>query len=148
MAEETQEPKSEARDLPAIYLTDDDAKKFNRRLSHVIAEAGGVRLVNVSGPRAPVVQAETGIKNQAIKAMKAFAQGRRVHTGEIPLETVETLLAVMKRAVEVLGSPDKAERWLHTPVPSLGEMPIALLRTVEGAAKVEDALLAIEDGSW
>jgi uncharacterized protein (DUF2384 family) len=39
-------------------------------------------------------------------------------------------------------------QWLRTPVPSLGDTPIALLRTAEGAAKVEDALLAIEDGAW
>jgi uncharacterized protein (DUF2384 family) len=50
--------------------------------------------------------------------------------------------------MEVFGNPEKAMQWLRTPIPSLGDTPIALLRTLEGVPQVEDALSAIELGAW
>ncbi len=64
-------------------------------------------------------------------------------------QSVETLVQVIARAVEVLGSSEKALRWINAPVRSLGDQtPVSLLSTTEGIARVEDALGRIEHGVW
>lgn len=62
---------------------------------------------------------------------------------------LEPFVRVIARAVEVLGSSEKALRWLETPVRSLGDQPpVSLLGTPDGRARVEDALGRIEHGVW
>jgi putative toxin-antitoxin system antitoxin component (TIGR02293 family) len=51
--------------------------------------------------------------------------------------------------VEVLGTSEKAVRWLNAPIPALGnQTPVSLLETPEGIAGVEDALGQIQHGIW
>ncbi len=59
------------------------------------------------------------------------------------------LVRVAARAMEVLGSLDKAKRWLSTPNRALGgETPLSLLDTDIGALAVEDVLGRIEHGIY
>ena len=63
--------------------------------------------------------------------------------------SVDALVAVTARAIEVLGTREKALRWLQAPVRSLQDQtPLSLLNTAEGLALVEDALGRIEHGVW
>ena len=62
---------------------------------------------------------------------------------------LEPLVRVVARAVEVLGSSEKALRWMNAPVRSLGDQtPMSLLASPEGMTQVEDALGRIEHGVW
>jgi putative toxin-antitoxin system antitoxin component (TIGR02293 family) len=64
-------------------------------------------------------------------------------------QSIEPLVQVIARAVEVLGSSEKALRWINAPIRSLGDQtPVSLLSTPEGIARVEDALGRIEHGVW
>lgn len=57
------------------------------------------------------------------------------------------LARVAARAVDVLGSNEKAERWLKKPNPALGhEVPLRILDTDVGARQVEAILGRIEQG--
>ena len=61
--------------------------------------------------------------------------------------SVETLVDVTARAIEVLGAREKALRWLKTPVRSLGDQtPLSLLGSPDGIIRVKDALGRIEHG--
>lgn len=61
----------------------------------------------------------------------------------------EPLVRVIARAVEVLGTSEKALRWLNAPVRSLGDQPpTSLLGSPEGIARIEDTLGRIEHGVW
>jgi len=69
--------------------------------------------------------------------------------GVEPAVGMETLVDVTARAIEVLGTRDKALRWLKTPVRSLGDRtPLSLLGSPDGVARVKDALGRIEHGIW
>ena len=72
------------------------------------------------------------------------------HSGRaLKAQSLDPLVQVIARAVEVLGSSEKALRWINTPVRSLGDQtPVSLLSTPEGMARVEDALGRIEHGVW
>jgi len=62
---------------------------------------------------------------------------------------LKPLVRVVARAVEVLGTSEKALRWLNAPIRSLGDQaPVSLLSSPEGMARVEDALGQIEHGVW
>lgn len=62
---------------------------------------------------------------------------------------IEPLVRVAARAIEVLGTSEKALRWINTPVRSLGDRtPMSLLDSPEGLTSVEDALGRIEHGVW
>lgn len=64
-------------------------------------------------------------------------------------QALEPLVRIIARAVEVLGTSEKALRWLNTPIRSLGDQtPVSLLGTPEGISRVEDALGRIEHGVW
>jgi putative toxin-antitoxin system antitoxin component (TIGR02293 family) len=66
-----------------------------------------------------------------------------------PAVGIETLVDVTARAIEVLGTREKALRWLKTPVLSLGDQtPLSLLGSPDGIVRVEDALGRIEHGVW
>ncbi|MBN2839653.1 MAG: DUF2384 domain-containing protein [Coriobacteriia bacterium] len=53
------------------------------------------------------------------------------------------------RAVAILGSEDKAREWLERPHGGLGgATPLALLETLSGALRVEDALNHLSEGHF
>jgi putative toxin-antitoxin system antitoxin component (TIGR02293 family) len=59
------------------------------------------------------------------------------------------LVRIAARAEDVLGSLEKAKRWLSSPNRALGgEVPISLLDTDIGAQAVDDVLGRIEDGVY
>lgn len=54
---------------------------------------------------------------------------------------------MIARAIEVLGSKEKALAWLRSPVPGLDEKrPLAVIDTAEGRRRVKDILGRIEHG--
>jgi signal transduction histidine kinase len=62
---------------------------------------------------------------------------------------LDVFMRITARAVEVLGSQEKAFRWLKTPVRSLSnQQPLSLLNSPEGTAQVEDALGRVQHGVW
>lgn len=92
-------------------------------------------------------------KLAADAAMESLARAAQ-RTGAQPASSqtqppLEPLVRIIARAVEVLGTSEKALRWINAPVRSLGDQPPAsLLGTPEGRARVEDALGRIEHGVW
>ncbi len=65
------------------------------------------------------------------------------------VKLVDPIVEVTARAMEVLGSREKALRWLKAPVRSLGDQaPISLLNTQIGITRVKDVLGQIEHGVW
>jgi putative toxin-antitoxin system antitoxin component (TIGR02293 family) len=130
-----------AQDLKRVIKS---SNRLNRLLRHVLGDA---RQFSFEPMKFPVAE-KTVTGNQAQTAMNLL----RAHTArgreEISADAVETIVAVVNRAVEVLGNNDKAIQWLKTPIPSIGQTPMALLRTRKGAAQVDDVLSAIEAGSW
>jgi putative toxin-antitoxin system antitoxin component (TIGR02293 family) len=59
------------------------------------------------------------------------------------------IVQVTARAIEVLGTPEKALRWLKAPIRSLDDhTPLSFLSSPEGIARVEDVLGQIEHGVW
>jgi putative toxin-antitoxin system antitoxin component (TIGR02293 family) len=64
-------------------------------------------------------------------------------------QPLEPLVRVIARAVEVLGTSEKALRWINAPVRSLGnQTPASLLDSPGGIKRVEDSLGRIEHGVW
>jgi putative toxin-antitoxin system antitoxin component (TIGR02293 family) len=62
---------------------------------------------------------------------------------------IQPVVRVVARAVEVLGTSEKALRWINNPVPSLNyRTPLSMLDSPEGLMSVEDALGRIEHGVW
>jgi putative toxin-antitoxin system antitoxin component (TIGR02293 family) len=60
-----------------------------------------------------------------------------------------SLVEITARAIEILGTREKAIRWLNTPVRALGNRtPVSLLENGEGVARVGDVLGQIEHGVW
>lgn len=79
-------------------------------------------------------------------AVRTALKGQASEPGE---SLPEALVDVTARAIEVLGTREKALRWLKTPVRSLGDQtPLSLLGRPEGVVRVEDALGRIEHGVW
>ena len=65
------------------------------------------------------------------------------------VKLVDPIVEVTARAIEVLGSREKALRWLKAPVRSLGDRPpLSLLDTPESIERVKDVLGRIEHGVW
>ena len=70
-------------------------------------------------------------------------------TGERRVLNVDSLVEVTARAIEVLGTREKAMRWLRTPVRALGDVtPLSLLNSPTGIARVQDILGQVEHGVW
>jgi putative toxin-antitoxin system antitoxin component (TIGR02293 family) len=68
---------------------------------------------------------------------------------EIDLQTaeVDSINAVIERAVEVIGDREEAMRWLGTPVRALGyATPIAVMSKPEGKTYVMITLSRLEHG--
>ena len=78
--------------------------------------------------------------------MKAWTvHGGIAETHSIPGH--ESLALVADRATEVLGSRQKAMRWLGTPIPALEyETPVSMLDRTEGMNAVLAVLGRIEHG--
>ncbi len=108
----------------------------------------------VSSKRPLILQAEpgTGKTYTALILAAARLAGVLPSPSQIvlqPLEALEPLVRVIARAVEVLGTSEKALRWINAPVRSLGNRPPAsLLDSPEGITRVEDALGRIKHGVW
>jgi Protein of unknown function (DUF2384) len=63
--------------------------------------------------------------------------------------SLQDIVAITARAIEVLGTREKVLRWLQAPVRSLGnQTPLSLLNTRQGITRVEDALGRMEHGVW
>ena len=61
----------------------------------------------------------------------------------------DPIVEVTARAMEVLGSREKALRWLKAPIRSLGDQaPLSLLNSEIGIDRVKDVLGQIEHGVW
>lgn len=74
---------------------------------------------------------------------------RRIVSDLLHKRSAQPIVEVTLRAMEVLGTREKALRWLNSPVPSLGgRTPLSLLDTPEGATQVQDALGRMEHGVW
>jgi hypothetical protein len=89
------------------------------------------------------------IKRLIEEEVQAIDLSALLDDGVEPAVGLETLVDVTARAIEVLGTREKALRWLKTPVRSLGDRtPLSLLGSPGGVARVEDALGRIEHGVW
>jgi putative toxin-antitoxin system antitoxin component (TIGR02293 family) len=98
-------------------------------------------------PIANVMSEDVIVKGLAAK--RAQAKATQPSNAPSSPQTLETLVRVIARAVEVLGTSEKALRWINAPVRSLGDQtPASLLGSPEGIARVEDALGRIEHGVW
>lgn len=75
---------------------------------------------------------------------------RRKKAGKLPADESDRLLRLARiaaQAARVLGTHEKASRWLHEPNRALGNrIPLSLLDTDVGTRQVEDVLGRIEHG--
>jgi putative toxin-antitoxin system antitoxin component (TIGR02293 family) len=80
--------------------------------------------------------------------LRTFARRKRahrLHPGES--DRLFRLARIAAQAADVLGSNDRAARWLHRPNRALGnEIPLSLLDTDLGARRVEAVLGRIAHG--
>ena len=61
----------------------------------------------------------------------------------------ESFIEITARAIEILGTREKAIRWFNAPVRALGNRtPVSLLDSAEGVARVGEVLGQIEHGVW
>ncbi|MBV9771074.1 MAG: DUF2384 domain-containing protein [Bryobacterales bacterium] len=91
----------------------------------------------------------TGIVTERVIELEPAVQPPASSLPDPRPQIPESLVRVIARAVEVLGTSDKALRWLNTPVRSLGDnTPISLVNSAEGITRVEDALGQIEHCVW
>ncbi len=82
-------------------------------------------------------------KSENKSAPSKALEGRQQKTSK---STVDFIIC---RATEVLGSKEKAMRWLGTPVRGLDfATPISLLATKKGQTRVNDILGQMEHGIW
>jgi hypothetical protein len=77
------------------------------------------------------------------------AAGRPSSAGPTVLIEPESFIEIAAKAIEILGSREKAIRWLNAPARALGNRtPVSLLDSAEGVARVGDVLGQIEHGVW
>lgn len=89
------------------------------------------------------VASQLGLQRRTLSRRK----GQRLNHEES--ERVLRLLRVILRAVDVLGSREKAFQWLRRPNRALGgQPPLSLLDVELGARQVEDVLGRIEHGVY
>jgi hypothetical protein len=140
MAERTHKSPEPTRVRPPINLSEEQAIEIVNLSNKALKSFKKLRDVFANAAHIP------------IRLRPLFALNHRdsvqLHPGSLPIASVEAITAAVSRAMEVFGNPEKAMQWLRTPIPSLGDTPIALLRTLEGVPQVEDALSAIELGAW
>jgi putative toxin-antitoxin system antitoxin component (TIGR02293 family) len=99
------------------------------------------------------VASKFGIARDEISAalhLPARTIARRKKAARLPADESDRLFRLARIAAEaarVLGSEEKAARWLHEGNRALGgEIPLALLDTEIGARRVEEILGRIEHG--
>ena len=81
------------------------------------------------------------VENRYGLDFEALAQGAQES------ERVMRLIRMQAKAIEVLGSKEKAKRWLGAPNRALGGVPpISLLDTDQGTLAAEEVLGRIECG--
>ena len=74
--------------------------------------------------------------------------GRYVRSAKLGANA-EPIVALIQRALTILGSPHELSRWMQTAVPSLnGQTPYSMLQTEEGQKQVETVLGRIEHGIY
>jgi hypothetical protein len=149
MAEQTHKPPEQTDTRPPIHLSEEQAIEIVNLSNKVFK--GFKKIRNKFASAAHVRLTEKHVNQDTIRLLQPGLSGfDRVplNKGSLPIARVEALAAAVSRATEVFGNSEKAMRWLRTPIPSIGDTPMALLRTREGAAQVEDALSAIELGAW
>lgn len=85
-----------------------------------------------------------------VKSLSKFVgRLRPARTGLVSGIDLENVISLAARAVEVLGTRDRAMQWVTKPIRSLGnETPLSLIQTSDGIQRVEDALGRIEHGIW
>jgi putative toxin-antitoxin system antitoxin component (TIGR02293 family) len=139
-------------------LTAEDKEEIKRLVGEMIAESGPSHSERRKHPddieyldRLQNVAAEIHdlIVNEGFTELTFVnpATGeRRVLKGSVGSDHIVDVTA---RAIEVFGTREKALRWLKTPIRSLGDQtPISLLRSPEGAGRVQDLLGRVEHGIW
>jgi hypothetical protein len=119
-------------------LTEEQRAEIQQEVSRILLEA------NRSTKRDDLE------RDELLKYYNPYKQfGFSQVVGEHSFDALEPLVRVIARAVEVLGSSEKALRWINAPVRSLGnQTPASLLNTPEGIKRVEDSLGRIEHGVW
>ncbi len=82
--------------------------------------------------------------------LKLFCAVRSPSPGGLKvLVEPEPFIEITARAIEILGTREKAIRWLNAPVRALGNRtPVSLLDSAEGIARVGEVLGQIEHGVW
>jgi len=141
------------------------------RTSEIIAILGGKKTLghNVSSAKELVELIRTGLPYTALESLMRvlmISRNELVHSIAMPPRTlarrkrarklqadesdrVFRLARVAARAVEVLGSQEKAARWLRKPNRALGHLtPLDQLDTDVGARQVESILGRIEHGVY
>ena len=139
--------------------------------ARIVETLGGPRVLKAKAPTAADLQARvrSGLPYSALETVAAgFAITREdlVTLLHLPLRTLarrkrekrlradesDRLLRLGRIAVlaeEVLGSREKATRWLHAPNRALGDgAPLRCLDTDLGTRRVEDLLLRIAHGTY
>ena len=84
------------------------------------------------------------------EALQAMAPpGTPKHADISSSNIISPAVEVAVRAMEVFGDREKALRWLRSPIRSLGDhIPLSLLNSPAGLARVLDTLGQIEHGVW
>lgn len=124
-----------------VSLSDPDemrlAVKRGLPFESLVAVAGALHLENEQE-----IAAVTGMAPRTLARRKAS----RTLTGD-ESDRLYRVARVTARAADVLGSPEKAERWLKKSNQALGgEVPLHVLDTDVGARQVEALLGRIEHG--
>jgi hypothetical protein len=150
MAEQTHESPEPTQARPPINLSEEQAIEIVNLSNKALKSFKKLRDVFASAAHIRMVHEHVDPNRIRLRPLFALDDGNSVQPkeGSLPITTVEAIAAAVSRANEVFGNSEKAMRWLRTPIPSIGDTPMALLRTREGAARVEDALSAIELGVW
>lgn len=117
-----------------------DWVKLIRRGFDVHAVQSASKLVPMSED---LIWGSLRIARRTIARRKSAGERLKAHESELFLR----LIRVFVHANEVLGAPDKAERWLKRPNRALnGECPIDLLDTDIGFEEVMAVLTRLEHG--
>ncbi len=88
---------------------------------------------------------------QLSPAEKALKSVGRLQTVKRPESKHQAFpeIELIKKGLQIAGSPERLIEWMQTPVPSLkGQTPYSLMGTEEGRKQVEAALGRIEHGVY
>lgn len=146
--------------MKSIFLGTVNPKTTESELLGKFEQLGAVERVEILPPANPTLQ--SGI---AFVEMHKFlgadvpgfsqlhistddALSVRVEDTTRPVD-LEALVNITARAIEVLGSREKALEWLRSPIPALrNETPLGCLSKGYGFDQVADVLGRLEHGVW